>query len=124
MKQILLVFVGGGFGSIARYLIGKYLNNSENGIPYGTFTANVIGSLLIGIILGLAIKNNTFSQQQTLLLATGFCGGFTTFSTFAYENHIFLKNGDFTSFAFYTIASFVVAFLAVFAGIYIAKIIS
>ncbi len=124
MKQILLVFVGGGFGSIARYLIGKYLNNPENGIPYGTFTANVIGSLLIGIILGLAMKNNTFSQQQTLLLATGFCGGFTTFSTFAYENHIFLKNGDFTSFAFYTIASFVVAFLAVFAGIYIAKIIS
>ena len=124
MKQILLVFFGGGFGSIARYLIGKYLNNSENGIPYGTFTANVIGSLLIGIILGLALKNNTFSQQQTLLLATGFCGGFTTFSTFAYENHIFLKNGDFTSFALYTIASFVVAFLAVFAGIYISKIIS
>ena len=124
MKQILLVFFGGGFGSIARYLIGKYLNNSENGIPYGTFTANVRGSLLIGIILGLALKNNTFSQQQTLLLATGFCGGFTTFSTFAYENHIFLKNGDFTSFALYTIASFVVAFLAVFAGIYISKIIS
>ena len=124
MKQILLVFVGGGFGSAARYLIGKYLNNSDNGIPYGTFAANVIGSLLIGIILGLALKNNTFSQQQTLLLATGFCGGFTTFSTFAYENHIFLKNGDFTSFALYTISSFVVAFLAVFAGIYIAKIIS
>tara|TARA_B100000963_G_C22477742_1_gene603194 strand:- start:119 stop:493 length:375 start_codon:yes stop_codon:yes gene_type:complete len=124
MKQILLVFVGGGFGSIARYLIGKYLNNPENGIPYGTFTSNILGSLLIGIFLGLAIKNNAFSQQQTLLLATGFCGGFTTFSTFAYENHVFLKNGDFTSFAFYTIASFIVAFLAVFAGIYLAKIIT
>lgn len=124
MKQILLVFVGGGFGSIARYLIGKYLNNPESGIPYGTFTANILGSLFIGIILGLAIKNDTFSQQQTLLLATGFCGGFTTFSTFAYENHIFLKNGDFTSFAFYTIASFIVAFLAVFAGIYLARILA
>jgi CrcB protein len=121
MKQILLVFIGGGFGSVLRYLIGKALNNSETGIPYGTFVANILGSLLIGIILGLVAKNDTLSQNQTLLLATGFCGGFTTFSTFAYENHIFLKSGDFTSFAFYTIASFVIGFLAVFAGIYLVK---
>lgn len=121
MKNILLVFLGGGFGSSLRYIIGKYLNNTETGIPYGTFAANIIGSLLIGIILGLAAKNNTLSQSHTLLLATGFCGGFTTFSTFAYENHMFLKSGDFTSFAVYTIASFVVGFLAVFAGMYLAK---
>ena len=122
MKNILLVFLGGGFGSTLRYIIGKYLNNAETGIPYGTFAANILGSLLIGIILGLAAKNNTLSQSHTLLLATGFCGGFTTFSTFAYENHVFLKSGDFTSFALYTIASFIVAFLAVFAGLFIAKI--
>ncbi|XCF07495.1 fluoride efflux transporter CrcB [Tamlana crocina] len=121
MKQILLVFVGGGFGSVLRFLIGKYLNNPQTDIPYGTFAANILGSLLIGIILGLAAKNNTLSQNQTLLLATGFCGGFTTFSTFAYENHEFLKAGDFTSFAFYTIASFVVGFLAVFLGIFLVK---
>lgn len=121
MKNILLVFFGGGFGSVLRYIIGKYLNNAETGIPYGTFAANVLGSLLIGIILGLAVKNDTFSQNQTLLLATGFCGGFTTFSTFAYENHVFLKSGDFTSFALYTIASFVIGFLAVFAGMYLVK---
>lgn len=123
MKQLLLVFIGGGTGSILRYLIGKFLNNSETGIPYGTFTANILGSLLIGIILGLAAKNESLSQDHTLLLATGFCGGFTTFSTFAYENHIFLKSGDFTSFAFYTIASFIFGFLAVFAGIYLIKFI-
>ena len=123
MKQLLLVFIGGGFGSALRFVIGKWLNNSENGIPYGTFAANIIGSLLIGIILGLAAKNNTLSENNTLLLATGFCGGFTTFSTFAYENHVFLKSGDFTSFAFYTIASFVVGFLAVFAGMYVVKFI-
>ena len=106
VKQLLLVFVGGGFGSVLRFIIGKFLNNTENGIPYGTFAANIIGSLLIGIILGMAAKNDTLTSNQTLLLATGFCGGFTTFSTFAYENHIFLKSGDFTSFAIYTIASF------------------
>lgn len=121
MKQLLLVFLGGGFGSVLRYLIGKYLNSPESGIPYGTFAANILGSLFIGIILGLVAKNDALSQNQTLLLATGFCGGFTTFSTFAYENHVFLKNGDFITFAFYTIASFVVAFLAVFAGMYLVK---
>jgi len=121
MKQLLLVFVGGGFGSVLRFIIGKWLNNSENGIPYGTFAANIIGSLLIGILLGLAAKNETLSQSQTLLLATGFCGGFTTFSTFAYENHVFLKAGDFTSFAIYTITSFVIGFLAVFLGLYLVK---
>ena len=121
MKQALLVFVGGGFGSVARYIIGKYLNNVENAIPYGTFFVNILGSLLIGIILGLAIKNDTLSSNQTLFLATGFCGGFTTFSTFAYENHSFLKSGDFMSFAVYTIASFAVGFLAVFLGMYLVK---
>jgi CrcB protein len=121
MKQLLLVFVGGGFGSALRYVIGKYLNSTDSGIPWGTFAANVLGSLFIGIILGLAVKNNSLSQNQTLLLATGFCGGFTTFSTFAYENHVFLKSGDFTSFALYSIASFVVAFLAVFLGLFLAK---
>ncbi|WP_299669888.1 fluoride efflux transporter CrcB [uncultured Polaribacter sp.] len=123
MKQLLFVFIGGGFGSVLRYLVGKWLNNSETGIPYGTFVANILGSLCIGIILGYAAKSETLTQNHTLLLATGFCGGFTTFSTFAYENHLFLKSGDFTSFAFYTIASFVIGFLAVFAGMYLVKFI-
>jgi CrcB protein len=121
MKQLLLVFIGGGFGSALRFVIGKYMNSSETGIPWGTFTANILGSLIIGIILGLAAKNDALSSNQTLLLATGFCGGFTTFSTFAYENHVFLKSGDFTSFALYTIGSFIIAFLAVFVGLFIAK---
>lgn len=121
MKQLLFVFIGGGFGSVLRYIVGKYLNNPANGIPYGTFTVNILGSLFIGVILGLAAKNNTLNQDQTLLLATGFCGGFTTFSAFAYENQALFKNGDFTSFAVYAISSFVVAFLAIFAGLYISR---
>jgi len=120
-KQLLYVFIGGGFGSVLRYLISKHLNSFESGIPFGTFLANIVGSLFIGIILGLAAKNNALTHNQTLFLATGFCGGFTTFSTFAYENHVFLKSGDFTTFAIYTIASFIVGFLAVFFGIFLVK---
>ncbi|MGG8497565.1 fluoride efflux transporter CrcB [Tenacibaculum sp. TC6] len=123
MKQLLLIFLGGGIGSIFRYLLSKLLNNPQTGIPYGTFAANIIGSLLIGIVLGLAAKNEALTENHTLFLATGFCGGFTTFSTFAYENHVFLKSGDFTSFAMYTITSFILGFLAVFGGIFITKII-
>ncbi|KJJ38267.1 fluoride efflux transporter CrcB [Aequorivita vladivostokensis] len=121
MKQLALVFLGGGLGSVLRYFFSKFLNNPETGIPFGTFAANILGSLLIGIILGLALKNETLSQNTVLFLATGFCGGFTTFSTFAYENHLFLKSGDFMSFAFYTIASFVVGFAMVFFGMWLVK---
>lgn len=122
MKQLLLVFLGGGLGSSARYLVGKFLNTESNEIPYGTFAANIIGSFLIGIIIGLALKNNTISQNTVLFLATGFCGGFTTFSAFAYENHVFLKSGDLGSFAFYTLGSLVLGFAAVFIGIWLIKI--
>lgn len=121
--KVLLVFIGGGLGSALRYLISRFLNTTEAQIPYGTFLVNILGSLLIGIILGLAAKNDALTQNHTLLLATGFCGGFTTFSAFAYENQLFLKSGDFTSFTIYTIASFVLGFLAVFAGLYLVKFI-
>jgi CrcB protein len=120
LKQLFLVFIGGGLGSTLRYVIGKYLNQPE-GFPWGTFVVNIFGSLLVGIILGLAAKNTTISQNQTLLLATGFCGGFTTFSAFAYENQVFLKSGDFISFALYTITSFIIGFLAVFFGLFLVK---
>lgn len=121
MKQLLLVFVGGGFGSALRFLIGKYLNTSNSGFPYGTFTVNIIGSFIIGIILGLALKNSHLSQNQTLLLATGFCGGFTTFSAFAFENYSLLKSGELTTFALYTIGSIVLGLLSVFLGLYLVK---
>ncbi|MBK5214829.1 MAG: fluoride efflux transporter CrcB [Flavobacteriaceae bacterium] len=123
MKQLALVFIGGGLGSTLRYGLSKYLDSFETGIPYGTFAANILGSLLIGIILGLALKNETISTNTVLFLATGFCGGFTTFSTFAYENHVFLRAGDFMSFALYTIASFVVGFAMVFMGMWLVKLL-
>jgi CrcB protein len=112
MKQLLLVFIGGGLGSSLRYWIGTYLNSYKSGIPYGTFAANIIG---------LSLKNNYVSNNTILFIATGFCGGFTTFSAFAYENHLFLKSGDFMSFAIYTILSFIIGFAAVFFGIWVVK---
>ncbi|MBE9491084.1 MAG: fluoride efflux transporter CrcB [Bacteroidetes bacterium] len=121
MKNLLLVFLGGGIGSSLRYWIGLYLNSYKSGIPYGTFAANIIGSLLIGLFLGLVAKNDSISSNMIVFIAVGFCGGFTTFSTFAYENHIFLKSGDFMSFALYTIASFIIGFAAVFFGIWVVK---
>ncbi len=121
MKGILMVFLGGGMGSVMRFLLSRFWNSPETGIPYGTFAANILGSLLIGVILGYVARNEYISTNTELLLATGFCGGFTTFSTFAYENHVFLKAGDFGSFAMYTIGSFVVGFLAVFFGIWMVK---
>lgn len=122
MKQALLVFLGGGFGSVARYWIGLKLNNFESGIPYGTLLANVLGSLLIGIILGYTSKMGILSENHSLLLATGFCGGFTTFSSFAYENHLFIKSGDYLTMIPYLAATFILGFGAVFLGLYLVKI--
>lgn len=123
MKQLLLVFIGGGFGSIARFILAKFFNSESGGIPYGTFIANILGSLLIGIILGMAVRNETLNSNQTLLLATGFCGGFTTFSTFAYENQLFLKSGDFMNFFLYSVGSFALGLVAVFLGLFFVKAI-
>ena len=121
MKQVLLVFVGGGIGSALRYMVGKFLKTSASGFPWSTFSVNVLGSLLIGILMGATLKNSSFSANQTLLLIPGLCGGFTTFSAFAYENQVFLKEGDFTSFFIYTFGSIGLGLAAVFLGLFISK---
>jgi CrcB protein len=121
LKQVLLVFLGGGLGSVARYWLGLKLNNFETGIPFGTLLANVLGSLIIGFIFGYIAKTGVFNENQTLLLATGFCGGFTTFSTFAYENHLYIKSGDYFNLLPYLALTVILGFGAVFAGLYLAK---
>lgn len=122
MKQLALVFLGGGVGSMLRYALSKTLNPYFQHFFLGTFLVNIIGCLLIGIIMGLSIKNNLLSENQILLLATGFCGGFTTFSTFAFEKHSLLRSGELFHFSLYTITSIVVGILAVVVGLWLARL--
>lgn len=123
MKQALLVFIGGGFGSMLRYVISKYFNSFYEHFYLGTFTVNIIGCLLIGFLLTLSVKGQLLSENQLLLLATGFCGGFTTFSTFAFEKHFLLKTGALVHFSIYTLTSIVVGIIAIAIGIWLAKLL-
>ena len=123
MKHILLVFLGGGIGSVLRYIISKSINPIFSNFFLGTFLVNILGCLFIGVILGISLKDTFLTQNQTLLLATGFCGGFTTFSTFALENQSFLKNGDIVNFAVYTISSVVVGIIAISLGLWLTKFV-
>ena len=121
MKSFLLVFLGGGLGSGLRYLVTITMNQYSKVLPFGTFTVNMLGCLLIGLILGYAQRENTLTSNQTLLLATGFCGGFTTFSAFANENLELIKNGEIFNFSVYTIGSLLIGILAVLIGFYLTN---
>ena len=121
MKSFLLVFLGGGLGSGIRYLITIFMSQYSKVLPFGTFTVNMVGCLLIGLILGYAQKENTLNSNQTLLLATGFCGGFTTFSAFANENLELIKNGELLYFFIYIAGSIFFSIISIFIGFYIVK---
>ena len=96
MKHLFIVFIGGGLGTVARFLVGKFLPYSGKGFPWNTFCANLLGCLLIGFLIGYFHRNSNENESSLVLFATvGFCGGFTTFSSFANENLSLIKSGDF-----------------------------
>ncbi len=123
LKYAILVFIGGGAGSVARFILGLKLNSIEQSIPYGTLLANVLGSLIIGLLFGFMDKSSYFNNSYYYLLAVGFCGGFTTFSSFAYEKMVLLRSGDFISFFTYMFVTLFLGLAAVSIGLYIAKTI-
>jgi CrcB protein len=123
-SNILIVGLGGGVGSILRYLCQKWINESyQHNFPLATFLVNVFGCLLIGIFYALGEKGNILSPQTRLLLITGLCGGFTTFSTFAFENMNLLRTGDNFYFFLYGVGSIVLGIAAVYIGSFIIKLL-
>ena len=117
IRNLLLVALGGAGGSVLRYL----LSNINTSFPWGTFAVNVLGSFLIGLLVGLMSKG-VLSPEMKLLLVTGFCGGFTTFSTFANESFSMMKAGDVLLTALYVGASVIIGIMAVWGGMTLSNI--
>jgi CrcB protein len=122
MKELLVIGLGGFLGSTSRY----YLQNLVTAkipvmFPLGTLLVNLIGSFLIGLFFGYIEKNHWFSPEVRLFLTIGFCGSFTTFSTFAFENLEMLRAGNYFNFALYTGLSVGLAILLVWGGYLLAN---
>jgi len=123
LKTLLVIGSGSFLGGIARYLTAKVVQNSfASAFPYGTMVVNLLGCLLIGIIFGMSEKTNLINEEWRLFLTVGFCGGFTTFSTFANENVALLRDGNFYYFALYTRLSVFLGLVAVFLGNALTKL--
>jgi CrcB protein len=112
MKNIILVFLGAGFGGVLRYAIGNIIKWNGTSFPWATFVVNIIGSFLIGIILAYSLKNETFTTNYKLLLTTGICGGFTTFSALSAESLQLIKQGNWMLALAYIICSIVLGIAA------------
>ena len=120
-SNLLLVGLGGFLGSILRFLIYILINRHvSTHFPFGTFAVNIVGSLLIGILYGLWVKE-TMDDTASRLWITGFCGGFTTFSTFSNDIYMLTNHGQTAIMLLYTGASVVLGFFAVYLGMSLVK---
>ncbi len=120
MKNLLYIFLGGGFGSILRFLISNYTQKlwTINTFPMGTFVVNISGCFLIGCLSAYFMK---IDNSLKYLLITGLCGGYTTFSTFSAENYSLFQNSDYGILVLYSFLSLFVGVLMVYSGFHLMK---
>ena len=121
LRSMLMVAMGGAVGSAMRYLTSKVIQDwLPNAFPYGTFVVNLLGCLVIGILYGLVDQNILGNSQLKLLLITGFCGGFTTFSTFSHESLFLVQQGHLSYAVLYVGGSVCLGMIMVLIGIKLA----
>ena len=118
LRQLLLVATGGAIGSVARWRVSGWVLHQavDWRFPIGTFVVNVLGCLIVGVLAGLAIKEDFFSTDQRLLLFTGVMGGFTTFSAFGLETFYLLRRGEYLMAGSNMVLSMVVGMAALWVG--------
>jgi CrcB protein len=122
MKELIYVFIGGGLGSLVRFLLGKWVNAFHNStFPFGTFIINIIACFVLGFIIGLADHKQLLSPATRLFWAVGFCGGFSTFSAFTSESLSLIQQGQNSTMLLYVLLSVIVCLTATFGGLFIAE---
>jgi fluoride exporter len=118
------VAVGGLVGSVARYwLAGVVQNFTDHAFPTGTLAVNVLGSFVIGLVMVLSLERGLLDDELRILLATGFCGGFTTMSTFSYETLALVRDGEGLSALGNVGITLAACFAATWAGAVVARLI-
>ena len=122
LKTLLIAGTGGFIGTILRFLVSRYFQeNTFSLFPWGTFTVNILGSLLIGIIYGITEKGNLLSPEIRIFLTVGICGGFTTFSSLTNDAFMLLQEKEWLKLSLYTSLSFFLGLVAVYLGRTIIK---
>ena len=121
MRELIAVFIGSGLGGISRYGLGSWVNSWHNQyFPYGTLVVNVVACFILGFVVGLADHKQIISSTVRLFLTVGFCGGFSTFSTFSNDTLTLFQQGYSVALALYVFGSVLLCVAATFCGLFIA----